>query len=153
MHRHMKVVLLQNIEGLGKRHDIVDVKLGYGRNYLLPRGLATFLTPPLKKSLAAERAREDAKHEALRAKREEVLAKLASTKLQFKRKVSGTGKLFGGISRTMIAKAIKEQAGYDLPTSVVRLADPIKKVGTTHVKIHLAEDAEVSVPVTVAAEK
>ncbi len=148
----MKLVLSHDVPNVGKKHEVVTVKAGFGRNYLLPRGDATFLTKGLLKALETERAREDKKHAAIAAQAKELVTKLDGFVLQFRRKAAKGGKLYGSIARAAIAKAIKTELGIELPTSSVHLKESIRQTGTTKVAVHLGEGMEPIVTVRVAAE-
>lgn len=149
----MKLVLTHDVPTLGKTHEIVDVKSGYGRNFLLPRGLATFLTPGLAKVLDAERVREKAKHDKMSAQSAELARTIEGLVLQFRRTAAKGGKLYGSINKVAIAKALKAEHAIEVTAAAVKLASPIRETGTTKVKIHLGEGLEPTLTIRVAAEK
>ena len=149
----MKLVLTHDVPKLGVTNDIVSVKAGFGRNFLLPRGLARMLTPRLQKALELEHAREEAKRAKLFSQATELLRTLDGLVLQFRRKAAKTGKLYGSISRATIAKVLKAEHAIDLPTSSITLAAPIRELGTTKANIHLGEGLDAKLTIRVAAEK
>lgn len=149
----MKLVLTHDVPSLGKTHDVVDVKAGFGRNYLLPRGLATFLTPGLLKALDAERAREAVRHEKMAGQAKELQKTLDGLVIQFRRKAAKGGKLYGGISRSMIAKQLKAEHAIELSPSAIKLIEPMRETGSKKVKIHFGEHLDATITVKIAAEK
>lgn len=149
----MKLVLTHDVPSLGKTHDVVDVKSGYGRNFLLPRGFAMFLTPGMAKMLEAERIREAAKHAKMAAQSSELARTIEGLVLQFRRTAAKGGKLYGSINKVAIAKALKSEHSIEVPTAAVKLAAPIRETGTVKVKIHLGEGLEPTLTIRVAAEK
>lgn len=149
----MKLVLTQDVPNLGKTHDVVDVKSGYGRNFLLPRGLATFLTPGLEKAIVAEKVREDEKRAKIKEQVVELTKKLDGMVLQMRRKTAKSGKLYGSISKSMIAKALKNEHGIDLPASVIKLDQPIREIGTNKIEVELGKDLHSTLTLRIAAEK
>jgi len=149
----MKLVLTHDVPSLGKIHDIVEVKAGYGRNFLLPRNLAVPLTAGMQKALELDRAREKEKHDKVVTQAAELAKTLDGLVIQFRRKTAKGGKLYGSISRSMILKALKTEHAIELPASAVKLADPIRGTGTTKVPVHLHEDQNATLTIKVAAEK
>ena len=109
----MEIILLTDIANLGHKDDIVDVKQGYGRNYLIPQGYAILATPSARK-VVAENLRQRAHKEAkLKAEAEEIAAQLAEVKLTIGAKTSSTGKIFGSVNSIMISESLKEK-GFDI---------------------------------------
>ncbi|MCC7199948.1 MAG: 50S ribosomal protein L9 [Gammaproteobacteria bacterium] len=149
----MEVILLQKVANLGGIGDKVNVKPGYGRNFLLPQGKATVATAA---NLAAFEARR-AEIEALAAGELESskarAAKLEGYKLAISAKAGSEGKLFGSISAADIAEAVTRE-GIEVERSEIRLpGGPIRMVGEHHVTVHLHADVDVEIPVTVTAEE
>ena len=102
----MEIILLTDIANLGHKDDIVDVKQGYGRNYLIPQGYAILATPSARK-VVAENLRQRAHKEAkLKAEAEEIAAQLAEVKLTIGAKTSSTGKIFGSVNSIMISESL-----------------------------------------------
>ena len=115
----MEIILLTDIANLGHKDDIVDVKQGYGRNYLIPQGYAILATPSARK-VVAENLRQRAHKEAkLKAEAEEIAAQLAEVKLTIGAKTSSTGKIFGSVNSIMISESLKEK-GFDIDRKKVR---------------------------------
>ena len=147
----MKVILKKRIANLGQEWDLVTVKDGYARNYLLPQKLAVVATPALIKD-AAKRAEQRVKHmEELALNAKESAGKLAEVTLNFKRKARGE-KLYGSITEKDIAEALKEEAKIDLDKDVIRMSEHLKTIGDHKVKLHLAEGVEAEISVKIEAE-
>ena len=133
----MKVILLQDIKGTGKKEQIVEVYDGYGRNYLLPRKLAKEATAEAINSL--ERAKGADKHrEEVRRQQAEVLSReLKGKVIQLEVRGGENGKLFGSITNDQIASALKEQHGLDIDKRKLEQEEPIKSAGQSFVTLKL----------------
>ena len=132
----MEIILLTDIANLGHKDDIVDVKQGYGRNYLIPQGYAILATPSARK-VVAENLRQRAHKEAkLKAEAEAIAAQLAEVKLTIGAKTSSTGKIFGSVNSIMISESLKEK-GFDIDRKKIMLKD-VKEIGTytALIKLH-----------------
>jgi large subunit ribosomal protein L9 len=149
----MDVILLQKVANLGTIGDRVNVKSGYGRNYLLPAGKATLATAANVAHFEARRADlEKAAADGLGAAQQRAAA-LGEFKLTITSKAGSEGKLFGSVGTTDIAEACTA-AGHPLSRSEVRLpAGPLRTVGEHGVALHLHTDVEVTLAVTIVAEE
>ena len=146
----MEIILLTDIANLGHKDDIVDVKQGYGRNYLIPQGYAILATPSARK-VVAENLRQRAHKEAkLKAEAEELAAKLAEIKLTVGAKTSSTGKIFGSVNNIMISEALMAQ-GFDIDRKKIMLKE-IKEVGTYTAVVKLHREVKVDVQFEVVSE-
>ena len=146
----MEIILLTDIANLGHKDDIVDVKQGYGRNYLIPQGYAILATPSARK-VVAENLRQRAHKEAkLKAEAEELAAKLAEVKLTIGAKTSSTGKIFGSVNSIMISESLKEK-GFDIDRKKIVLKD-VKEVGTYTALIKLHREVKVDVEFEVVSD-
>ena len=146
----MQIILLTDIANLGHKDDIINVKPGYGRNYLIPQGYAILATESAKK-IVAENTKQRAHKEAkLRAEAQELATKLEALKLTIGAKTSSTGKIFGSVNSIMIAEALQAQ-GYDIDRKKIMLKD-IKEVGTYSAVIKLHRDVKVNVEFEVVSE-
>ena len=146
----MEIILLTDIANLGHKDDIVDVKQGYGRNYLIPQGYAILATPSARKVVAEnlrQRAHEEAK---LKAEAEEIAAQLAEVKLTIGAKTSSTGKIFGSVNSIMISESLKEK-GFDIDRKKIVLKD-VKEIGTYTALIKLHREVKVDVEFEVVSE-
>lgn len=146
----MEIILLTDIANLGHKDDIVDVKQGYGRNYLIPQGYAILATPSARK-VVAENLRQRAHKEAkLKAEAEAIAAQLAEVKLTIGAKTSSTGKIFGSVNSIMISESLKEK-GFDIDRKKIMLKD-VKEIGTYTALIKLHREVKVDVEFEVISE-
>lgn len=146
----MEIKLLTDIANLGHKDDIVDVKQGYGRNYLIPQGYAILATPSARK-VVAENLRQRAHKEAkLKAEAEAIAAQLAEVKLTIGAKTSSTGKIFGSVNSIMISESLKEK-GFDIDRKKIMLKD-VKEIGTYTALIKLHREVKVDVEFEVVSE-
>ena len=146
----MEIILLTDIANLGHKDDIVDVKQGYGRNYLIPQGYAILATPSARK-VVAENLRQRAHKEAkLKAEAEAIAAQLAEVKLTIGAKTSSTGKIFGSVNSIMISESVKEK-GFDIDRKKIMLKD-VKEIGTYTALIKLHREVKVDVEFEVVSE-
>jgi large subunit ribosomal protein L9 len=148
----MKLILREDVENLGKGGDLVDVKPGYGRNYLLPRGLAVTANTKNVRELEHQKAVASAKAAKLKASAEAIAKRLAETPVVLRRKAGEQDKLFGSVTAIDIAEALAAR-GLQLDRRAIDLAEPIKTVGTVEVPVKLHHEVVGKVKVTVEAEK
>ena len=149
----MQVILLEKIVNLGSLGDVVKVKEGFARNYLIPNGKAKRATPANLAEFEQRRADlEQAQAEAL-AKAQERAAKLDGLMLQVTQKAGVDGKLFGSVTNVDVSEALKAQ-GFDIPKAAIRMPQgPLKTVGDHPLKIALHADVVVTVTVSVLGEQ
>ena len=144
----MQIILLTDIANLGHKDDVINVKPGYGRNYLIPQGYAILATEAAKK-IVAENTKQRAHKEAkLKAEAEELAAKLAE--LTVGAKTSSTGKIFGSVNNIMISEALLAQ-GFDIDRKKIMLKE-IKEVGTYTAVIKLHREVKVDVQFEVVSD-
>ncbi len=143
------LILRESVPSLGKAGEMVRVKPGYARNFLLPRGLAFEATEGNKKRIAAEAKARDAKHAADRAEAMAFAAKLGAVTVELSSKAGEEGKLFGSITSADIGDALHAM-GLDVDKRKIELEHPLKLLGfhTVGVKLHHDVHAEVKVNVT-----
>lgn len=146
----MQIILLTDIANLGHKDDVVSVKPGYGRNYLIPQGYAILATESAKKVVAENTKQRAHKEAKLKAEAEELAAKLEALKLTIGAKTSSTGKIFGSINNIMISEALQSQ-GYDVDRKKIILKE-IKEVGTYSAVIKLHREVKVNVEFEVVSE-
>ncbi len=148
----MEIILKQDVSTLGQKDDIIKVKDGYGRNYLIPKGLATTATESAKKVLAEnikQRAHKEAKVKDSALVQAE---KMKGIKLKIGAKTSTTGKIFGSVNTIMLAEAIKEK-GFDVDRkNIVFDEEHIKEVGTYKAKVKLHKEVSVDIEFEIFAE-
>ena len=148
---HTKILLREDIDDLGARGEIVRVRAGYARNYLLPRKLAVEATSSNVKQIEQERAallkREAKERTTAQAQAEQ----MGSVILNFERKAGEQGALYGSVTSMDIAHALKEQ-GYEIDRRRIVLREPIKRFGNYEVPVRLHRDVTVELPVSVLGE-
>ena len=148
---HTKLLLREDVDDLGARGEIVRVRAGYARNYLLPRKLAVEATASNVKQIEQERARLLKKEAAERSTAEGQAEKIRSLVLDFKRKSGETGALYGSVTSMDIAEALK-QRGYEIDRHRIHLSEPIKRLGDFSVPLRLHRDVTLDLQVKVAPE-
>ena len=146
----MEIILKEDIIGLGYKNDIVDVKRGYGRNYVIPKGKAVIASESAKKVLAEDMKQQAHKLAAKKAEAEKKAAALENVALEISVKVSATGVTYGSVTAATVAEEL-EKKGFDVDRKIITMRD-IKKVGEYEATIHFHKEVEVKVPVTVVAE-
>ena len=146
----MKIILLQSVRGLGDPGQVVNVKSGYARNYLIPNDLATYAT----KSSISQAEYQIEKSKELEAKRiaelQEVCTKLNKVSLKFELQTSEEDKLFGSVTPQMICDQLLE-SGYKIEKKDIAIPDPIKSIGSHFVDIYLHKDVVAKIKVKVKA--
>ena len=145
------VLLREDVDNLGARGEIVKVKAGYARNFLLPRKLAVEATPGNVKQIEAERGALLKKEAKERSGAEAQAGQMGGLRLNFERKVGEHGLLYGSVTAMHIADAIKEK-GYEIDRRRVHLSEPIKETGEYTVSVRLHREVTVEIPVTVTGE-
>jgi large subunit ribosomal protein L9 len=142
----MKVILVKDVPSLGKAGSVVEVREGFARNYLLPRGLAREATEGQLRAMEQERAARDRK---LARERERAARALREQAVRIRAKAGSGGRLFGAVTAQQIAEALR-QMGFAVDRKQVDLSEPIKSVGTYRVTVRLphGQQAEVEVQVT-----
>jgi large subunit ribosomal protein L9 len=148
----MEIILLQDVSKLGQKDDLVNVKDGYGRNYLIPRGYAIAATPSAKK-MHAENLRQRAhKEEKIRTQAQELAAKMADLKIVVGAKTSSSGKIFGSVNTIQIAEALREK-GFEIDRKSISLPeDQIKEVGKYKAVVRLHREVKVDIDFEIVAE-
>ena len=149
----MDIILKQDVANLGYKNDIVNVKPGYGRNYLIPQGMAILATERNRKILAEEMRQQAHKEEKIKNEAMEKASALEGLKLRIPAKVGASGKIFGSVNSIMIANAIKEATNLDVDRKQIVLnEDAIKEVGEYKAKIKLHKEVQAEVDFEVYAE-
>ena len=149
----MDIILTQDVANLGYKHDIVSVKPGYGRNYLIPQGMAILATERNRKILAEEMRQQAHKEEKIKGEAMEKASALEGLKLRIPAKAGTSGKIFGSVNSIMIANAIKEASNIEVDRKQIVLnEEAIKEVGEYKAKIKLHKEVQVEVDFEVFAE-
>ncbi|HUX97754.1 MAG TPA: 50S ribosomal protein L9 [Bacteroidales bacterium] len=148
----MEIILIQDVNKLGQKDDIVNVKDGYGRNYLIPRGFAVAATSSAKKMHAENLRQRSHKEEKIRVAAQEIAGKLEGVKITVGAKTSSSGKIFGSVNTIQIAESLKEK-GFDIDRKNITLpVDQIKEVGTYKAVVKLHRDVKVEIEFEIIAE-
>jgi len=147
----MKVILREDVENLGKGGEVVDVKPGYGRNYLLPRGLAVTANPKNVREVEHQKQIANAKAAKQKASAEAVAKRLADTPVVLKRKVGEQDKLYGSVTALDVVEALAAR-GLQIDRRSIDLAEPIKTVGEFEVPVKLHREVVGKAKVKVEAE-
>ena len=148
----MQVILIQDVNNLGGANELVTVKNGYGRNYLIPKKFAVEASPSNLKQLN-ERMKQQAKKEAkLLADINDVIAVLSQGALKIGAKTGTSGKIFGSVTSVQIARAIREQKGYEIDRRRIQILDEVKEIGTFKDKVDFGNGNETEVEFEVVGE-
>lgn len=148
----MKIILLQDVQGLGKAGDLKEVANGYARNYLLPQQLAAGATPALianrTQRVASEQRRLEKKAEVNRQQ----AGRLGEVTLTFKAKVGSQGRLYGSITSQDIAAALRDAEQITIDRRMIELSDPIRTLGTFTIPVKVASGLEPKITINVINE-
>ncbi len=147
----MKVILRTDVSDVGKKGDIIDVADGYGRNYLVPKGLALRATEGNVQQASSMRRARDLRDAKDRGAAEEVARVLVPAIITIKAKAGNEGRLFGSVTTSDVATAVQEQTGIEVDRRKLQLEDPIKSVGTHQIPTKLHPDVEFAITVEVVS--
>ena len=148
----MELILIEDVAGLGYKNDIVSVKKGYGRNYLIPQGKAIIASESARKVLAENLKQRAHKLAKIKADAEELAAKLAPVALTIATKVSSTGTIFGAVGNIQIADALAK-LGFEIDRKTIVVKDTVKEVGSYTATVKLHKEVSVEIPFEVVAEE
>lgn len=148
-----QVILLKDVDQLGAKGDVVDVRKGYLRNYLIPRKLASHATPAAIATAVKRMEEEERQKREAIERAEENAVTLGRTVLTIEQKAGEDGRLFGSVTSQDIADAIKDARGLRIDKSQVRLDEPIKTVGTHMVEVEVPGGAVATVKTMVVEER
>ena len=148
----MEIILKEDVINLGYKNDIVNVKSGYGRNYLIPTGKAVIASPAAKKMLAEELKQRAHKLEKIKKDAEELAAKLEGVSLTIATKVSSTGTIFGSVGSIQIAEELAK-LGHNIDRKIIVVKDSVKEVGQYKAVVKLHKEVSVEIPFEVVAEE
>ena len=147
----MEIILKQDIKKVGEKDDIVNVKPGFGRNYLIPKGYAILATSSEKKILAENIKQAQFKQDKIKKDAEAIAAKLEGVKLNIGAKAGESGKIFGSVNTIQIADALKKQ-GFEVDRRRITFEEEPKFVGEYIANLNLHKEVKVQVPFEVIAE-
>ena len=147
----MKLILKEDVSGLGYKDDVVEVKSGYGRNYLIPTGKAVIAAPSALKVLAENQRQRAHKLAKIKADAEALAAQLSGLELTIGAKTSATGTIFGSVNSIQIAEAL-EKLGHNVDRKLIDIKEPVKEVGKYNATVRLHKEVTVEIPFEVVAE-
>lgn len=152
MRKDIQLLLLESVDNLGIVGDVVKVRAGYARNYLLPRGLATTPDEALIASLAEKRKTAEVEQGKLRVEREALIKRLEGVEITMQRSCNDLGLLYGSVTQQDISGALRS-LGFEVKPREVRLPQVIKRLGQFEVNVKLASDLEEHVQIHVVADR
>ena len=147
----MEIILKEDVINVGYKNDIVTVKSGYGRNYLIPTGKAVIASPSAKKMLAEELKQRAHKLEKIKKDAEELAAKLEGVSLTIATKVSSTGTIFGSVNNIQVAEELAK-LGHEIDRKIIVIKDNIKEVGTYTAVVKLHKEVTATINLNVVSE-
>lgn len=147
----MNIILKTDIKGLGYKNDIVDVKPGYGRNYLIPQGFAVLATPSNKRILEENIKQAAHKAEKIKAEAESLAEKIGQVVLEIKAKIGESGKIFGKVTTLQISDALAEK-GIDVDRKKISINQTVSTAGDFEAEIDLHREVKTEVKFSVVAE-
>ncbi|MEF9924641.1 MAG: 50S ribosomal protein L9 [Muribaculaceae bacterium] len=147
----MKIILKEDLSNLGYKDDVVEVKDGYGRNYLIPQGKAVIATSSALKMLAEDQRQRAHKIAKIKAEAETIAASLEGVTLTIGAKTSSTGTIFGSVNNIQIAEAL-EKLGHNIDRKVIIIKDAVKEIGSYKATIKLHKEVSVEIPFEVVSE-
>jgi len=147
----MEIILKQDIKSLGEKDDIVTVKPGYGRNYLIPQGFASLATESAKKVLAENLKQAQFKQEKIKNDAQAIATRLEGVKLSIGAKAGESGKIFGSVNTIQVADALKKE-GFEVDRRRITFETEPKFVGEYVANLNLHKEVKVKVPFEVVAE-
>jgi large subunit ribosomal protein L9 len=148
----MEIILLQDVEHVGYKHEVVTVKPGYGRNYLIPQKLALIANGANKARLEELKRREEATEAKRLGEYQAIADKLKGQVLRIGAKAGTSGKIFGSVTNVQIISALKEQFDVDIERRKVTLPDSVKEIGTYTMVLNLHKQVQPEVTFEVVAE-
>ncbi len=148
----MQVILIQDVNNLGGANEVVAVKNGYARNFLIPKKLAVEASPSNLKQLEERLKQIKKKEDQMLAELNKVVAALQSGPVSIGAKTGTSGKIFGSVTTVQVAKAIREQKGYEIDRRRIHLVDEIKELGTFKAKVDFGNGNETEIVLDIVAE-
>lgn len=148
----MQIILIQDVNNLGGANEVVTVKNGYARNFLIPNKMAVEASPSNLKQLEERLKQNKKKEEKMLAEINKVIAALQQGAVKIGAKTGTTGKIFGSVTTVQIAKAIREQKSYEIDRRRIHLLDEIKELGTYKAKVDFGNGNETEIELEIVAE-
>jgi len=148
----MQVILIQDVNNLGGVNEVVSVKNGYARNFLIPRKMAVEASPSNMQQLNERLKQQQKKEAAMLAEINQVIAKLKEGAVKIGAKVGTSGKIFGSVTSVQISRAIRDQKGYEIDRRKIQIIDEIKELGNFKAKVDFGHGHETELELEVVAE-
>jgi large subunit ribosomal protein L9 len=148
----MQIILIQDVNNLGGANEVVTVKNGYARNFLIPQKFAVEASPSNLKQLEERLKQIRKKEEKMLAEINKVIAVLKEGAIKIGAKTGTSGKIFGSVTTVQVARAIREQKGYEVDRRRIQLIDEIKELGTFKAKVDFGNGNETEMDIEVVAE-
>jgi len=148
----MEIILLQDVDNLGAAHEVVKVKNGYARNFLIPRKMAVENSPSNHKQLQEKLKQVRKKEELMLAQINQVIAKLHEGPVKLTAKTGTSGKIFGSITSLQLSRAIREQKGFEIDRKKISLPEELKELGNYKAQIDFGNGKVAELEVDVVAE-
>ncbi len=148
----MQIILIQDVNNLGGANEVVNVKNGYARNFLIPQKLAVEASPSNLKQLEERLKQVKKKEEKLLAEINQVIEKLKEGALKIGAKTGTSGKIFGSVTTVQIARAIRDQKGYEIDRRRIQILDDVKELGTYKAKVDFGNGNEAELEFEVVGE-
>jgi large subunit ribosomal protein L9 len=148
----MEIILIQDVDNLGGKNELVKVKNGYARNLLIPQGFAVEANPSNRKQLAERLKVAKKKEDAMLAQINSVIAKLQDGALRVGAKTGTSGKIFGSVTSLQLSRAIRDQKGYEIDRKKIHITDDVKELGTYKATIDFGNGQNADVEFEVVAE-
>src|SRR6476469_4248407 len=148
----MDIILIQDVDNLGGKNELVKVKNGYARNYLIPQGFAVEANPSNRKQMQERQKVAKKKEDAMLAQINSVIAKLNEGPVTVGAKTGTSGKIFGSVTSLQISRAIRDQKGYDIDRKKISITDEVKELGTYKANIDFGNGQHSEVAFEVVAE-
>lgn len=148
----MEIILVQDVDNLGAAHEKLSVKNGYARNFLIPRKLAVEASPSNLKQLEERLKQQKKKEEKLLAEVNKVIEILKASPLKIGAKTGTSGKIFGSVTSVQLARAIRDQKGYEIDRRRIQILDEVKELGSFKAKVDFGNGNETEVEFEVVAE-
>ena len=148
----MEVILIQDVDNLGAANEVVKVRNGYARNFLLPRQLAVESSPSNRKQLEERMKQVKKKEEKMLAEINNVIGKLKEAPLRLGAKTGTSGKIFGSVTSLQLSRAIREQRGYEIDRRKITMPDDVKELGTYQATIEFGNGQSTEIDFEVVAE-
>lgn len=148
----MEIILLQEVENIGDKHEVVKVKNGFGRNYLIPQKLAIIANRSNLARLAELKKQEESRQAKMIGAFQDIADRLKTTVIRIGAKAGTTGKIFGSVTNIQIAQAVKDQMSIEIERKKIELMEEVKELGSYTATLHLHKDVDATLSFEVVAE-